>query len=260
MNILKSFFSDVKTNICIKTKKTKSSSMLAQTENVVRSPSTLPFFHRYYLFLKAHYFLFFSAFGVLYPILNVTLRSRGLSNTELSYINMIIPFLIFFTNPLMGFLADRSRRYLLTFNCLLTIVTIIYAILFILPPVKSRNIQADMFYDSRLGRVLDFCASREVATKCASRSECGCSYQANCTSIYYRGPNETKTIFFTFSMNSEDIRREIKDTTDLSQPAACGIEYQVPVDGVIEQYKQNRGFGKRKKKFLSVFLYGNISI
>jgi hypothetical protein len=61
-------------------------------------------------------------------------------------------------------------------------------------------------------------------------------------------------------MNSEDIRREIKDTTDLSQPAACGIEYQVPVDGVIEQYKQNRGFGKRKKKFLSVFLYGNISI
>ncbi|CAF4468076.1 unnamed protein product, partial [Rotaria magnacalcarata] len=53
----------------------ESPSMLAPTTNVVSAS----FVHRHYILLKAHYFLFFSAFGILYPILNITLRSRGLS-------------------------------------------------------------------------------------------------------------------------------------------------------------------------------------
>ncbi|CAF1273968.1 unnamed protein product, partial [Rotaria sordida] len=41
-----------------------SPSMLTPTANVPRatSSSSLPFVHRYYILLKAHYFLFFSAF------------------------------------------------------------------------------------------------------------------------------------------------------------------------------------------------------
>src|SRR5271167_1960079 len=110
----------------------ESPSMLVPATNVVGSIPSIPFIHRYYILLKGHYFLFFSAFGMLYPILNVTLRSRGLSNSEISYINLIIPFIVFFTNPLMGLTADHTRRYLLVFNLVLLITTIFYAIVFIL--------------------------------------------------------------------------------------------------------------------------------
>jgi hypothetical protein len=218
----------------------ESPAMLSPPIDVVGSRSSTPFVHRYYLLLKAHYFFFFSALGILYPILNITLRGRGLSNTELSYINIIIPFLVFFTNPLMGFIADRSRRYLFTFNFVLIIVTILYVIMFILPSVKSHNIRADMIYDLKSGRVLDFCASQEVATKCASRSECGCSYRANCTlsdALDYKN----QTFFFTFSMNSKDIYKEVKD---VNVPIPCGIEYRVPIDQAIRESPQNQSIGK----------------
>lgn len=218
----------------------ESPSMLTPTANVARPSS--PFIHRSYILLKAHYFLFFSAFGMVYPILNITLRGRGLSNTELSYINIIIPFLIFLTNPLLGFIADRSRRYLLTFSLVLVIATILYSIMFLLPSIKTNHIQANAIYDPQLGRVLNFCASQEVATKCSSRSECGCSYQANCTTI-----NELrhKEYFnFSFSMNSNNTNKKIQGATNVNQPATCGIQYQVPVERKIQQFIKKNKYGK----------------
>ncbi|CAF4508453.1 unnamed protein product [Rotaria socialis] len=201
----------------------ESPSMLAPTTNAVSASSTASFVHRHYILLKAHYFLFFSAFGILYPILNITLRSRGLSNSELAYINLIVPFLVFFTNPLLGFIADHSRRYLLTFNCILLIVTILYGIMFISPTIKSHNIDANIIYDNKLGRVLDFCASQEVATKCSSRSECGCSYSSFCR-------KDNSPFNFTFTMSPNDTRLTTISLVDISASSKCGIQYRVPVD------------------------------
>jgi hypothetical protein len=220
-------------------------SMLTPTPHVARtlsSSSSTPFVHRFYILLKVHYFLFFSAFGMLYPILNITLRGRGLSNTELSYINIIVPFLVFLTNPLLGYVADRSRRYLITFNIVLAICTILYSVMFLLPMVKTRNIEAKMVYDQELGRILDFCASQEVGIQCASRSECGCTYQANCTSI--KSLNEKKYLFFNFSMNSKETYKEIQGTTDMSKSKACGTQYLVPVEQAIKQQTQNGSIDK----------------
>lgn len=208
--------------------------MLVPTTSVggssTKSSPSVSFIHRYFLLLKAHYFLFFSAFGMLYPILNVTLRSRGLSNTEISYINLIIPFLVFFTNPLMGFTADHSRRYLLVFNCVLAIVTILYSFMFLLPTIKTHHIQANIYQYDQLGRVLEFCASQEVATKCSSRSECGCTYQSYC---HFK--NNTK-FNFTFTMNPNQTRTNINSLSDTSEFKTCGIEYQVPINDYIKNY------------------------
>ncbi|CAF3552107.1 unnamed protein product [Rotaria sp. Silwood1] len=210
----------------------ESPSMLAPTTNVVSASSSLPFVHRHYILLKAHYFLFFSAFGILYPILNITLRGRGLSNTEIAYTNLIIPFLVFFTNPLLGFVADHSRRYLLTFNCILITVTILYSFMFILPTIKSNNIEAKIVYDDQLGHVLDFCASQEVATKCSSRSECGCSYTSLCET--------NKLPFnFTFTMSSKDTRQILTSSVDMSEISICGIQYRVSIDKFIQNYTSN---------------------
>lgn len=186
--------------------------------------ATESFIDRYNILLKLHYFLYFSSFGALYPIASITLRGRGLSDTEISYTNTIIPFIVFVTNPLFGFIADRSRRYKLTFCAVVTTCTILFAILFLLPSMKTQDIKADLAYDENGKAVLDFCASQEVATKCSSRSECGCAYQANCTTIDERNPLES--FAFSFAMNSESIRKEL----DGKAPAVCGIQYRVPID------------------------------
>jgi len=205
----------------------ESPTMLVPTTAIVGLSPSEPFFRRYYILLKVHYFLFFSAFGVLYPVLNITLRSRGLSNTELSYINLIIPFLVFFTSPLVGFVADHSRRYLLTFNIIVAIMTITYTCIFLVPSIKTHHIQADMTYDDPLGRVLDFCASQEVATQCSSRSECGCSYQSDCTT-------ENSVFNFTFTMNTNDTVQKSLSSIRTNEPSTCGIFYRVPIDNQIQ--------------------------
>jgi hypothetical protein len=203
--------------------------------------------------LKVHYFLFFGAFGMLYPILNITLRSRGLSNIELSYVNIIIPFLIFIGNPLLGFIADHTRRYLLTFNFIFVLVTILYTSIFLLPTVKTRHIQANVINDRQLGPLLEFCASQEVATKCASRSECGCSYLATCTTI--NALNHKEHFAFNFSMNSNGTQKENQGATDMNQPATCGIQYQVPVGQSIQRFTAKHKYSNRKNPTL--ILYSN---
>ncbi|CAF4121725.1 unnamed protein product, partial [Adineta steineri] len=80
------------------------------------SKSSSSLIHRYYLILKAHYFFSYASFAAFGPIMNIILRSRGLSDVEISYINLAIPFSVFFTNPLVGFLADHTRRFRLIFN------------------------------------------------------------------------------------------------------------------------------------------------
>ncbi|CAF4544074.1 unnamed protein product [Rotaria sp. Silwood2] len=154
----------------------------------------LSFINRYYLLLKIHYFLFYSAYGAIIPILNLTLRAHGLSNTEISYSNIILPFLIFLTSPLIGFIADHSRRFILTFNIILSLIILLFLIMFSLP---------------------------KVATKCETRSECGCSYQACCK-------NENLTFNSTFTMNSNAIEKHFKDHDN----SICEIDYQVPIDEI----------------------------
>ncbi len=96
---------------------------------VLNHGRSLPFLHRYYLLLKLHYLLFFAA---IYPISSI----RALTNLEISYINLVISFVIFLTNPFFGLIADRSGRFRLIFN----IILIFYGILFVFPSMKTLNI------------------------------------------------------------------------------------------------------------------------
>ncbi|CAF4327183.1 unnamed protein product [Rotaria socialis] len=190
--------------------------------NLSPDNSKLSFIHRYHLLLKTHYFLFYAAFGVVHPILNLTLRSHGLSNTEISLANVILPFSIFLTSPLVGFIADKSRRFLLTFNILFIIVSITFTALFLLPHIKSHYIQADSHYFKSSAYVLDFCASQEVVTKCSSRSRCGCSYQAYCKT-------ENFLSNFTLTMNSNNVEKHLKENLQ----SQCGIDYRVTIDKML---------------------------
>ena len=59
--------------------------------NVIKRIKSI-FSRRHYLLLKAHYFLYYACCGAIGPTLNITLRHRGLTNVELSYINLVIAF------------------------------------------------------------------------------------------------------------------------------------------------------------------------
>ena len=54
---------------------------------------------------------------VLYPYINLHMKSLGLTVQEAAIINTVIPVLFIFTPPLAGFLADRigNFRLLLSF-------------------------------------------------------------------------------------------------------------------------------------------------
>lgn len=188
------------------------------------------FIDRHYLLLKSHYFFFFSSLGVMFPILNLTLRSHGLSNTEISFSNIILPFLVFFISPSIGFLADRSRRYLLTFNITFLIAVITLTSLFFLPSIQSDHIQADLHFVDSSNYVLDFCASQEMATQCSSRSECGCIYQALCRKENIKWKN------LTFSMTSSHLQKEFNDY----QPSQCGITYRIPIENNFSLVEQDQ--------------------
>ncbi|CAF1240249.1 unnamed protein product [Adineta steineri] len=179
----------------------------------------LSFIQRYHILLKTHYFLFFSAFGVIFPILSLILRSHGLSNTEISISNIFLPFSVFLTSPLIGFIADKTRRYLLTFNILLIIVTITVTGIFFLPYIKSRHIIGNLHYEKQSEYMLDFCASQEVATKCSSRVECGCSYRAFCK-------KDDLKFNFIFTMNNYSVKHDLHE----SERSICDIKYHVPIE------------------------------
>lgn len=216
----------------------------------MESPTTTSrsFLDRYNILLKLHYFLYFSSFGALYPIINITLRGRGLSDTELLYINIIVPFLVFLTNPLFGFIADHSRKYKLTFCVVVTLCTILFGTLFLLPSMKTQHIQGELNRDVNSNFELGFCASQEVATKCSSRSACGCSYRANCSTMDTL--NSNKHFSFSFAMNSKNIHPQREDHA----PAVCGIHYHVPVTTEVRKSFNKTSLSKWKIIIIFFFL------
>lgn len=214
--------------------------MLSPTLNAQRRMSVQrkSLIHQYYILLKAHYFLFFSAFGMLYPVLNITLRGRGLTDWEISLANVIVPFLVFFTNPLLGFVADRTGRYLTTFSCIFALATIIYSVMFFLPSIKTNDVQGFLIKDIHSRRVLDFCAQPDVITACKSRSTCGCTYEARCASL--EGHNR---FAFNFSMNAQLLNRETSNE--------CGNDYRVSVEKAVKNLNLGENLRKKLKKLKS---------
>lgn len=124
----------------------------------------------------------------------------------------------------------------------MAITTILYSVMFLLPTITTHKIQGDIVHVPKLGNYLDFCASQEVATQCASRSQCGCSYQAQCHSM--NRLNQKTHFNFTFSMNSNNALKEMRDTSVASAPLTCGIQYRIPIDESIKQHTTSKSRSK----------------
>jgi MFS family permease len=141
------------------------------SNNIVSSKS---FIQRDYIVLKLHYFLSHSSLSSFSPVLDMILDHRGLSFLEISYINLLIPFLVFFTNPLFGYIADHTRRFRLIFNITFGLGTILFVIMFFFPSIKNSHIRGELHENKTMEYSMIFCANEEFARKCTLRSKCGC--------------------------------------------------------------------------------------
>ncbi len=63
---------------------------------------------RHLLWIKLIFLFQSASMTVLYPYLNLHMKSLGLSVIEAAVINAVVPILFIFTPPIAGFLADRS--------------------------------------------------------------------------------------------------------------------------------------------------------
>ncbi|KAL4230421.1 hypothetical protein ACF0H5_010803 [Mactra antiquata] len=88
--------------------------------------------------VKGIYFFFLAAVGDLLPFITIYMRQLGLSSTEAGIIYGVMPFISFFVRPLVGALADKTRRHKLTLMICLLFTGICYCLLLV-TPAKSTN-------------------------------------------------------------------------------------------------------------------------
>lgn len=177
-----------------------------------------------YILLKSHYFLSYSCFASINPILSLTLRHRGLSNLEISTINLIIPFVVFFTNPLIGYFVDHTRRFRSTFNLILGFATLLVLGMFFLPSIQTFDIDSELYEIETNNYSLNFCADEHFVVKCSLRSSCGCVYQAVCTSMRTNADQMKENLNLNFTMNENDLIKEVKNNS------LCRIRYHVLIE------------------------------
>jgi hypothetical protein len=221
--------------------------MLNENMNVVSFDRSNSFVDRHYILLKVHYFLSHSSLSSFGPVLDMILNRRGLSFLEISYINLLIPFIVFFTNPLSGYIADHTRRFRLTFNIIFGLGTLLFLIMFFLPSIKTSDIRGELHQNQTMEYSMIFCANEEFARKCTLRNKCGCIYQAKCiplTTFYHsKERSKRKTFHFNFTMNEEDIKEQLENLSDKSEKhSTCKINYRVSVNKRIDQNKGNNPF------------------
>lgn len=74
---------------------------------------------RHLVWIKFIFFFQSASMTVLYPYINLHMKSLGLSVQEVAVINAVIPILFIFTPPLAGFMADKVGN----FRVLLSVLT-----------------------------------------------------------------------------------------------------------------------------------------
>ncbi|CAF1083226.1 unnamed protein product [Rotaria sp. Silwood1] len=240
---------------------------LNDDDHAIDDKKSLSLLNRYYIFLKCHYFFLYATFGSFVPVLNITLRNRALYDIEILYINLIIPFIVFITNPLLGLFVDRLRRFRLVFNIILILATISLTIMFYLPALKSYSIDGQIYKSDIMEYSLTFCSNKQFASKCALRAKCGCTYQAFCRSLITIKNNlndnkPIKTFRFNFTMDSTYVNDDHQNVSlRTNETSQCLVNYLLPIDQTINMYKIDQPIDLfNDDDQLSINLYDKIAI
>ena len=92
---------------------------------------------RHLVWIKFIFFFQSASMTVLYPYLNLHMKSLGLGVQEVAVINAIIPILFIFTPPLAGFMAEKSGNFRILLSVLTALGGIFALLLLAIPPAKN---------------------------------------------------------------------------------------------------------------------------
>lgn len=84
---------------------------------------------------------FFTAVGALLPYITVYMKQRGLSSSETGIIYGIMPFIGFFVKPLIGALADKTKKHKLVLICCTLSAGILYCLLLLTPKKETADVK-----------------------------------------------------------------------------------------------------------------------
>ena len=93
---------------------------------------------RHLVWIKFIFFFQSASMTVLYPYLNLHMKSLGLEVQEVAVINAIIPILFIFTPPLAGFMAEKSGNFRILLSVLTALGGIFALLLLAIPPAKNQ--------------------------------------------------------------------------------------------------------------------------
>ena len=83
--------------------------------------------------------VFISAIGDLLPFIPVYMKQLGLSSTEAGIIYGVMPFISFFTRPLFGAIADKTRHHKVVLICCTLMTGLLYGLLLVTPGKSTTN-------------------------------------------------------------------------------------------------------------------------
>jgi hypothetical protein len=113
--------------------------MVSRTSSVVRWVFQ-DFRMKHLVWIKLIFFFQSASMTVLYPYLNLHMKSLGLSIQEVAIINAVIPILFIFTPPLAGFLAEKIGNFRILLSVLTALGGFFALLLLLIPP--SRDVSA----------------------------------------------------------------------------------------------------------------------
>ncbi|GBM03867.1 Major facilitator superfamily domain-containing protein 6 [Araneus ventricosus] len=87
--------------------------------------------------IKAHYFFFFGAMGGVMPFMPVLAKNLGITSTALGLVYTVLPFCVFFSKPLFGFITDFFRNIKLIVFVLVCVTSVGYFSIRFLRPIDS---------------------------------------------------------------------------------------------------------------------------
>ncbi|CAL1274953.1 unnamed protein product [Larinioides sclopetarius] len=87
--------------------------------------------------IKAHYFFFFGAMGGVMPFLPVLAKNLGIPSTALGLVYTVLPFCVFFSKPLFGFITDLFRNIKLIVFLLVCVTSLGYFSVVFLSPIDN---------------------------------------------------------------------------------------------------------------------------
>ena len=89
------------------------------------------------VWIKLIFFFQSASMTVLYPYLNLHMKSLGISVQEVSVINAVIPILFIFTPPLAGFMAERIGNFRILLSVLTAMGGLFALLLLTIPPARD---------------------------------------------------------------------------------------------------------------------------